>query len=239
MSGQSLEPSADVRVLRWERAARGRWGAYLTEAEERALELALRLAPATTALDVGCGSGRWSQMARGRGWRVTCADVDAEALELCRRRMPDVTCVQMDEQDETVPAKSGSVGLLIVIEVPPVVERSSFPAEAARVLSSGGFIVCTYHNSHSLRGVAYRALRRRLPFYGGPPFSVFKQRLIDSGFEILHTEGLGWFPFRRESNSPLIPIAAKLEKLLGFRKLTRLSPFVVVVARLASGRPLH
>ena len=135
MSNEREQTDADVRVLRWERAALGRWGAYLTEAERRGLDVALSVAEPTRALDVGCGSGRWSLIVRDAGWRVTCADVDVEALELCRRRMPDVTCIEMGDQDEKLPADSDSLGLLVVIEVPPVVEQPWFAQEAARVLS--------------------------------------------------------------------------------------------------------
>ena len=147
------------RVLRWERAAQTRWGQYLTESERDALQLAMTLADSpTTALDAGCGTGRWSRRLLDAGWSVVCADVDAEALAVCRARMPDVTCLEMRDDAHEFPIEAASIGLFVVIEVGPLVEQPWFASEAARVLSPDGALVCTYYNSRSLRGLAYRLL---------------------------------------------------------------------------------
>jgi SAM-dependent methyltransferase len=228
------EPSSRIdlqRVLRWDRAACTRWGAYLTAAESRALQVALGLAQPGTALDVGCGAGRWSQVLREAGWAVVCADIDSEALEFCRRRVPDATFVQMRVDQDDLPAASNSMQLVVVIEVAPLIEQPWFISETARVLSNEGLLVCTYYNSRSLRGFVYRVLRRPYRFYGGPSFAEFQSELLRAGFEIVHSDGLAWCPFGRESNSPLIPLCTALEQRFGLRRLTRLSPFVALVAQ--------
>lgn len=219
------------RVTRWERAAQTRWGAYLSDGERRALMRACSMTKPGTALDIGCGSGRWSLMLRQAGWRLICADIDEEALELCQERMPDAVCVRVQETDVSLPAEDEFIQLLAAIEVPHVVEQDWFPSEAARVLALGGFLVATYHNSRSLRGFAYRRLPRRHSFYTGPPYSMFRTALVRAGVEPLHEEGLGWLPFPRESDSPLIPILTRVEEATGVRRLPSVSPFVVLLAQ--------
>jgi predicted RNA methylase len=51
-----------------------------------ALEEAERNAPYGPALDLGCGTGRWSVKLALRGWRVVGVDVVPAAIEAARRR---------------------------------------------------------------------------------------------------------------------------------------------------------
>ena len=51
------------------------------------------------------------------------------------------------------------------------------------------------------------------------------------GFRIHHEEGYCWFPFRRASNSALVPYAVRVERGLGLGKLASVSPWVAFVAK--------
>lgn len=230
------ELSGVERVTRWERAAETRWGAYLTAVEREALLLGSSLVQPSVSLDIGCGSGRWSLLLRERGWKPTCVDVDREALELCRSRMPDAVCISVDEDADRLPVADAAVGLVAAIEVPQVMEQPWLPAELDRVLASGGVVVCTYHNPRSARALAYRALRRRHPFYRGPSYSRFRRTLAAAGIRPLYETGLGWFPFSRESDSRLVPVFTTLEAMLRLRRLVSLSPWVVLVAQKDASR---
>lgn len=220
----------------WERVATTRWGAYLTTAERDAFEHALSLAGAPgAAMEVGAEGGRWSRLLSDRGWRLRCTDVDPEALEICAERLPDAECVVVDPDDTTLPAESGSIKLLVVIEVPPVVEAAWFPQEAHRVLEPGGVLITTTFNPVSARGLAYRLLlrlgRRHHRAYRGPSYSTFRRRLASAGLSIVHERGYTWFPFTRDSDSRLIPYAATVERVLRLGRMPALSPFVIVIAR--------
>lgn len=48
-------------------------------------EEAQRAPPYGTALDLGCGTGRWSIAMAGRGWNVVGIDVVAQAIDVARR----------------------------------------------------------------------------------------------------------------------------------------------------------
>ena len=227
----------------WEAAARSAWGAYMTEIERRALLEASALAGSPgTALEVGCDGGRWSMVLHDLGWSNVCTDIVPESVERARRRLPAAKCILVRAADERLPVEDESIDLLLVCEVPPVTEAAWFPAEARRVLRRDGVLVFSHHNSQSYRGLAYRAAhkfqklwrstRLKSYYYHGPSYGSLRRSLVDLGFEIVREEGFCWFPFGRRSNSSLIAPAARMESLLGLRRMATLSPWVMSIARL-------
>jgi SAM-dependent methyltransferase len=221
----------------WEQAAQKRWGSYLTSAEKAALETAASSVRPGTSLEIGCDGGRWSQLLAALGWSTICVDISAEAVELCRLRIPSARCLLVKSDDRSFPVADSSVDLLLVYEVPTVTNSPWFAAEAARVLEPGGMLVCTITNPASIRAAAYRAAtlvsasRRRWRItYEGPTFQDARRDLEAHGFNLLRQEGLGWAPFNRHSDSRLIPYFTWLEQVVGLRRLVRFSPLVVVVA---------
>jgi len=243
-----------ARVANWRVAAdpahwdarlyESRWGQYITEREIDALRAGLGGASPGTAPDVGCGAGRWSAVMHEFGWRVVCTDVDPASLARCNARIPDARCIEVSPQDETLPVGSGEVQLVLVYEVHEVIQSAWFIPEAARALSPGGALVCSYWNPLSLCGAAYRVLgkvwggevkkgvKRFQDYYRGPTYRTFRDTLRANGFRIVREEGICWFPFTRESNSALVPIAVATERMLGLRRVPTLSPWVICVAML-------
>jgi hypothetical protein len=114
------------------------------------------------------------------------------------------------------------------------IEREWFLPEAYRVLGESGVFVGVSWNRYSLRGLRARlvnALRGgNDPFYQ-VPYSLWKQHLCKQGFRILYERGLCWFPFPRSSNSPLIPICARIERWGGLFRLINLSPWIAFIAQ--------
>jgi SAM-dependent methyltransferase len=55
------------------------------------LRLVPRPSPGATALDVGCGAGRWSRILADRGYAVVGIDVQAALLARNRARFPDIS----------------------------------------------------------------------------------------------------------------------------------------------------
>jgi SAM-dependent methyltransferase len=238
----------------WERAAKTRWGAYLSAQERHALLLAASLAdPPELAVEVGCEGGRWSKLLHDAGWELVCTDVNPETLAICAGRILAARCLLVDPSDSTIPVDAGQAKLLIELEVAPVSQSEWFPSEAARVLRPGGMLVCTFYNPRSARGLAYRMLRalesrrrtgsrvRRFQdhFYSGPPYARSRAALRREGFEVVHEEGVSWFPFTRQSDSRLVPLFTRVERLLGLRRLPSLSPLVILVARRTDARQLR
>ena len=187
------------------------------------------------AFEVGCDGGRWCEFLHQRGWTVVGSDVNRASLELCRRRLPTGTFIECLPADRTLPAEDAQAQLLLVLEVADVAQAEWFPAEAARVLAPGGRLVFAIQNGHSLRGLAYGALRRlgerrtHRNFYADS-YAAFTARLLANGLRMISAEGFAWLPFQRQSDSRLIPVATGFEKVVGLRRVPRFSPFVAGLA---------
>lgn len=107
----------------------------------RAVERLLRgLALAgADALDVGCGSGRWSRWLAGHGARVVGIDPTAAMLEVARRLSPAVTFEQMSATDLGFPVNSFDLVMAVtVIQHLRPAEQERAARTMCRVLRPGG-----------------------------------------------------------------------------------------------------
>ena len=218
----------------WEIVARRSWGSYISEIEKKAILKAHTLAAKpTTALELGCDGGRWSKLISDLGWSMTCTDIDQHAINICKQRIPSAHCILVHPDDTTISCNAESMGLALCIEVPPVIQADWFIDETFRVLQKGGLIVGVFWNRRSFRGLMLRFARR---FRGGYDwyrlsYPQWRKRFSERGFTFLHEEGFCWFPFRRDSNSSLVPVATQMERSLGLRRFINFSPWVVFIAR--------
>jgi SAM-dependent methyltransferase len=194
-------------------------------------------------MDIGCEGGRWTRYLVDRAWSVTCTDIDPTVLATCQARHPGVKTVLVSGDDERFPAEDDSVDFLLVYEVRAVMQAAWFPAEALRVLKPKGVLAFTAHNPLSIRGLAYLTLhrtglrRRSGHFYEGPAYPQLRRALRQLGFQMVREEGMAWFPFHRESDSPLIPAVSTLERAIGLRRLVSVSPWIVAIAQRAEVAP--
>lgn len=218
----------------WERIATTRWGRYTTEtARETILKAHSLCGRPTIAIELGCEGGRWARLLSSLGWSMVCTDIDEESLKTCKARVPVATCVLVSPNDTSIPIASSSADLLLCIEVAPVVQSSWLIAESHRVLRPGGVLAATFWNRWSLRGLYadWASRLRRRPSWYSYPYGPWKARLLDQGFEMLHEHGYCWFPFSRESNSALVPLATAMERRLHLERLSAVSPWIALIAR--------
>jgi len=87
-------------------------------------------------LDVGCGTGRWSEALAGRGSRVWGVDESAEMVELARER--GVNAKQASA--EALPFKEGWFERALLVLVVHVLDRPRAFDELRRVLAADGRI---------------------------------------------------------------------------------------------------
>ncbi len=221
-------------VTFWENVAQTKWGRYVSEIEEEAILKAHNLTtrPAT-ALEVGCEGGRWSKLLADLGWRMICTDIDQRALNICKKRIPTATCILVSSDDAKLPCDTESIQLILCIEVPSVIESDWFLEEAFRVLQKGGLIVGVFLNRLSWRGLLLHSIASLTGSYDWyeSSYPARRKKFCQKGFTLLHEKGFCWPPFRRDSNTPLVPIATRLEYYLGLRKLASISPWIVFVAQ--------
>ena len=213
------------------------WGQYLTAVETKAVLFAHEMAAKpSTSLEIGCDGGRWSRFIANLGWSPTCVDIDPETLAVCQGRLPQACCVLTSRQARRLPADDNSTDLLLIMQVPSVIESDWFPSEANRVLRNNGLLVGVGWNRASLRGVVSRLLGRQESKAEEcyiHTYNAIKRRIEDSGFSFLFERGYCWVPFSRDTVSPLVPPCVTLERILMLRYLVRWSPWVVFVARKA------
>src|SRR5437870_10454822 len=185
--GQTSQAAATDTTL-WERVAKTSWGQYVTDLEKDLLLRAHSLAPKTgAALEDGCEGGRWSKPLSDLGWHMTCTDVNATSLNLCQQRIPQARCMLVNPADTAIPAESASFGLLLCIEVAPVIQSPWFMAEAARVLQTTGILVGVMWNKVSARGILSRASRRLFGHNGSGFYTTaylpWRKKLRAAGFD--------------------------------------------------------
>lgn len=103
------------------------------------------LAPGT-ALDAGCGEGAEAVELASRGWRVTGADISAEALERARaaaeRANADVTWVEADLARWEPPA---AFDLVTTFYAHPDIPQLDFYARIAEWVAPGGTLLIVGH----------------------------------------------------------------------------------------------
>ena len=218
----------------WELVATTRWGRYTTEVVESAVRAAADIALTRgAALEVGCEGGRWSRLLSDMGWTLTCTDINADALAVCRQRLPTATCIHVSPSATTLPCAAESVSLLLCLEVFEVMESSWFAKEANRVLSADGVLVGVTLNRMSLRGMFVRAKRHLTgrPALYKISYAECRRRMESAGFIVAFEQGYCWFPFGRSSNSRLAPFFIGVERRFGLGRFTAFSPWVVFIAR--------
>jgi SAM-dependent methyltransferase len=182
------------------------------------------------ALDIGCDGGRWSKLIAGLGWKIIATDVNSAAVDLCHQRIPDAHCIRVDPTNRVLPVESNAVKLVLMIEVFEIMHDEWLLAEVSRVLLPGGIMIATCPNRCSWRGL-YSRFKGDADFWYKDSYKHWVARLRGNNLEIIKSVGFTWPPFRRNSDSKLVPLAIRLEKHLGLSHLTSLSPWVLALAR--------
>jgi len=62
-------------------------------------------------------------------------------------------------------------------------------------------------------------------------YPAWRRTIQGTGFRLVYEEGFCWSPFGRSSNSPLIPVFVQMERLLGLRHFTAISPWIAIIAQ--------
>ncbi len=173
------------------------------------LPLALESSP-TTALDVGCGEGRFCRILRTNG--VDAVGIDPTRALLARARALDPVGRYIEARAESLPFETRSFDLVVsyltLIDIP---DYASAIAEMARVLKPDGALVIANLNGFSTAcadtGWVRTAMRELLHYpvdhylderqmwveYRGirivnhhRPFSAYMKLLLDQGLHLTH-----------------------------------------------------
>lgn len=128
-------------------------------------------------LDVGCGTGANSVMLSRHGW-VASTDASARALAYCHQRsLPHL----FQSHIERLPLTSGSVGMLVALDVLEHVDDDlAVLEELHRVLTPGGCFIATVPAYGFLWSEHDEALHHRRRYTG----YELRNKLTRTGFEV-------------------------------------------------------
>jgi len=109
---------------------------------EDALDFALQDQP-TNAVDIGCGSGIFTEQLVARGLDVSAVDPSADMLTVLNKRLPDV--LTMCASGEATGLGENSVDLVTYAQAWHWVDHPKASAEAARLLHDRGWLTLLWN----------------------------------------------------------------------------------------------
>jgi SAM-dependent methyltransferase len=193
-------------------------------------------------LDGCCGRGQLGSGLQDGQLRRLGLDIDPVALRRFREQDASTPLVQGDMLRQ--PIADGELDCVIAIHAFDHLDRLGFLAECRRVLRTGGLLIFDFLNRHSYK----RAWKRSFARVFRQPDPTYRQKwidvcsyhdvmqaLVEMGFGMHSACGYSWLPFTHSSQSPLVPVIAGLEDLLGLHRLWQVSPRVLVAAHKRSG----
>jgi len=176
-----------------------------------------------TLLDLGCGPGTFSAVARSRGWRPLGLDVNPQSVAHCRERGIEAIC-------DVFPSPALGGRRFDVVVMNDFLEHMPDPgaalAEARRLLADDGVLFLTTPDVGSVMARLTRA--RWLHLKPNEHLVYFDRRTIDrllarTGFRIKYLRAIG-----RVRN-----LAVALEKVRAYGELASTLGRLLVPARLA------
>jgi ubiquinone/menaquinone biosynthesis C-methylase UbiE len=227
-----VEESSEVKMdtnlseeTHWERAAKTRMGKYLTRTETDFILKSINPSQTYTIMDVGAEAGRFSLLTSNSEATVIGIDIESYGLKRLKRKAKNINIVQADARK--IPIKEGVFDAIFMIEVLDyIAELDEALTESYRTLKSNASLFLSFGNKSSLksklrdlRGNSYRHSYNRV-----------MQCLSKIGFAVIRKMGYNWLLFGRTSENRLIPFSVGIEKLLGLRRISSLSPWVMLHA---------
>ena len=170
-------------------------------------------------VDIGCGTGYTAKVFESN-WRMVGADVSRNALQLCKSRGLRRLC-QVDMTDFSLPFKTGSVDLVLALDVVEHVEDDRHALnECYRILKKGGALMITVPAFMALWSPWDESLghKRR---YTAPELV---QGLCRAGFSIRKSGYIFFFVF------PAAVLVRSLKKLLQRDAVSYSSDFIPLPA---------
>ena len=200
-------------------------GKYLTETETSFIRTSIDLTHTHAILDVGAEAGRFSQQTPDLNKFAVSIDIDSYGLKRLKLKTNSVSVIQADARK--IPVEDAAFDAIFMIEVLDYIpELEQAFAECQRTLKPNASLIVSFGNKSSLksklrelRGKSYRHS------YGNVMYL-----LRGAGFTIKRKTGYSWLPLGRMSENRFIPFLAWVERVLGFRKIPSLSPWVIVHA---------
>jgi 2-polyprenyl-3-methyl-5-hydroxy-6-metoxy-1,4-benzoquinol methylase len=183
----------------------------------------------TKTLEIACGSGRITESLRASGVNVIGVDLNLVSLRHLQRRVGNVPTLQV--RVPALPFHAETFETIIACECLDYFDHRMFFAECYRLLRPDGMIIFDSLNRRSYKWLLKGLVGRRLNL---PSSELTYQQVIadlkTAGFTIESVRGYNWQPFFRDSDTPLVGVAAQVEELLQCGRWYQVSPKILVAA---------
>lgn len=217
-------------TYRWDEENKTKVGKYLTAQEKFYLERFFKAHKVNKCLELGCGSGRFTIDIAKKGIEIIGVDNDQLPLRILKKKAPNVRTILMDATKK-LPFKRGEFDCFLAIQFADYLEKlKPFLLEANRLLKKNGFLVFTLANRTSYKKILHGLLGKDKNSYRFS-YQEVKNGLQRNGFKLLEAYGYHWVPFKRNSNSPYLNFAVKIEKTFKLNNLPKISPWVLYIGQ--------
>jgi len=105
--------------------------------------------------------------------------------------------------------------------------------EIANLIKMGGILIFPITNKKSVKGILYKKLGKQKRFFYRYDYDIICNILREQSFEIVDIHGYSNIPFKRDSDSKLIPTFACIEALFlrNLKFFNRFSSNLIIVCR--------
>jgi ubiquinone/menaquinone biosynthesis C-methylase UbiE len=204
----------------WEEVEKKRYSKALKWFEQRTLVKALGNSGRNSCLDIGGGFGHRFPV---NCENYTLLEMDPEAIAIFRRNFPEGRFIEGDFLTLNFKEK---YDVILMVQLSTDAEHiNKMVAKAYSLLNEEGMILFTTTNKSSYKGLLYST-----GWYGyQEPYSALKKFLKTLRASSIKYYGYGWPPFRRDSDSILIPMLKWIDVVLG--KFVSISPWLFIVVK--------
>lgn len=183
------------------------------------------LAPGVTALEIGCGTGNFTEMFVATGARIVAVDISADLLELAAKRgLPADRVSFLERQFEAIAFDdpeiarwaTGGFDAVIGSSVLHHLDLDRALVAIARLLKPGGRLSFAEPNLLNPQVLAERKLRRFFPYVSDDEWAIVRWKmradLERTGYEQVRIDPFDWL--HPATPPPLIPLVAGLGRVV-------------------------
>lgn len=127
------------------------FGKEVNRIEQRLISELIQDLPKTKVLELGCGTGHWTEFLIKKGFEVTAGDISKAMLEIAKSKRLNAEIIEINS--ENIPFEDNSFDLVVSITMLEFVHnQSKVIEEVKRVLKPGGWFILGSLNALSVIG---------------------------------------------------------------------------------------
>ncbi|MDR3651962.1 MAG: class I SAM-dependent methyltransferase [Paludibacter sp.] len=178
-------------------------------------------------LDVAGGAGRFAIPLSKYTKQITVLDANETALQLLNQRKPEIETILGDFMKMDFQHK---FSFILCIEALGYFQNwEEFFLKINQLMQEDARFVFSYQNPQSWRFFLRKLKHWKAGFYEYKEMNLeqLKVLLNQCNLEIVKMDGMNWMPFSLASNSILVPVFEKIERILLLNKFYNQSPWIL------------